>query len=242
MEKVCSNQEDISTMSGAGTSRLLLRNAEADSQAKSEGDFTSSRWLREMASFRPKRGAESLSSRSLRSQRTSAARRSAGGNGRVREPFGATRTPPLKLSMQFIPAGAAGRSLRTFFPTRWREIRNEVLRLSGGVCECCQRQRDLQVHEVWEFDHRATVQRLLSCLAVCDDCNRCIHWGRTLIKAAEEGISVDRLAQHFLWVNQCTFTEMFDEYERARIEYRLASQIDWRLDLSKFTQGNDTRW
>jgi hypothetical protein len=144
--------------------------------------------------------------------------------------------------MQFIPAGAEGRSLRTFFPTRWREIRNEVLRVSGGVCECCQRQCDLQVHEVWQFDYRASVQRLLSCLAVCDDCHRCIHWGRTLIKAAEEGISVDRLAQHFVWVNKCTFTEMYDEYERARMEYRLASNVDWRLDLSNFTQGNDTRW
>ena len=87
----------------------------------------------------------------------------------------------LKLRIEPLPASTWGISLANKLPyNEWKEIRQKVYRDAGYRCEICgATDRTLHCHEVWVFDLRRKIQRLVRLECCCELCHDVHHFGRT---------------------------------------------------------------
>lgn len=110
----------------------------------------------------------------------------------------------LKLEIQPIPISSWGISLASRLPQKeWDEIRHENYRDADYTCVICgATNRTLNCHEVWKFDDRRRIQRLVELECCCNLCHDVHHFGRS--KETKSKAYVDRLIGHWCKVNKKT--------------------------------------
>jgi hypothetical protein len=108
----------------------------------------------------------------------------------------------LKLEIEPIPMSSWGRSLANRLPKRqWDDLRQEVYRRAGYRCEVCgNRSSTLHAHEVWQFDDKRAIQRLIGFECLCEMCHNVKHFGRS--KEVYPPVYVEQLIKHWCEVNQ----------------------------------------
>jgi len=110
----------------------------------------------------------------------------------------------LKLKIEPIPISTWGISLANkLSPNEWRELRQKVYRDADYRCKICgATNRTLHCHEVWAFDDRKRIQRLVGLECCCESCHDVHHFGRT---SQVRGKSyVERCIGHWCKVNKKT--------------------------------------
>lgn len=144
----------------------------------------------------------------------------------------------LKLTLELIPRSTWGISLAQLLPVPvWDAVRREVYTKSHYLCEICGVHGvPVHSHEVWEYDDRKRIQKLIGFSCLCEDCHALKHMGRT-IEMAHAGklpwSKVRELEKHFCVVNECTMTdyaihstEMRDlNFRRSKKNYK----VDWGI-------------
>ncbi len=143
----------------------------------------------------------------------------------------------LKLAIELVPSSAWHKSLHREMPRRrWDRFRKEVIAKSGGKCEICGSTERLHCHEVWSYDEKLRVQKLLGFQTICSMCNFVKHIGMAENLAQEGRVNLEAVINHFLRVNRVKRGE-FDIHKRYSFElWRKRSTIKWRVDLGKFGQ------
>ena len=108
----------------------------------------------------------------------------------------------LKLTIQPIPNFTWGISLANKLPREeWYELRHKVYKDANYQCEICGADNGiLNCHEVWAFDDRKGIQRLVRLECCCDLCHDVHHFGRTTV--TKSASYVDRLIGHWCRVNK----------------------------------------
>lgn len=95
-------------------------------------------------------------------------------------------------------------------------------------CRCCGTRRDnLELHEVWDFDDAAKVQRLVEFISICDLCHNVIHFGR----ASQLGLADDAF-EHLQAVNGLTKAKAKKHVERAYAMWEKRSVESYAVDMS----------
>ena len=96
------------------------------------------------------------------------------------------------------------------------KIRKEIYTKYNHTCAICSsRGRILHCHEVWDFDDKKRLQKLIGLVALCEDCHNIVHWGRTISELRKRnfsGIYINELTKHFCKVNECTWAD-FDSHK-----------------------------
>lgn len=88
-----------------------------------------------------------------------------------------------KLDVELVPSTCWLSNVRSLMRERaWRRLAAQVAQEGGRCCEVCGgrgRQHAVECHEVWFYDDRRGVQRLVRLQALCPRCHRVKHLGRT---------------------------------------------------------------
>jgi len=109
--------------------------------------------------------------------------------------------------------------------TKWQTVRSKEMERTAGKCGCGGQAQSL--HEVWEYDDKGHVQRLVGFETVCGDCSLAQHIGRAFqIGKGEEAI------KHIMKVNGITYSAADQLVEEAKIMWQIRSSHEWKQDLS----------
>jgi hypothetical protein len=138
---------------------------------------------------------------------------------------------PAKLEIELIPASAWGENLRSALPrAEWDRLRKQVYADAGNRCEICAgrgRRHPVECHEVWEFDERAGVQRLVRMIALCPRCHEAKHFGLAALRGREQAAR-----EQLRKVNGWTPAELAEHISESFRVWESRSRCEWTLDLS----------
>jgi len=143
----------------------------------------------------------------------------------------------MKLELQLIPASSFCSNLRNHIgQDKWtllsKKIRNEHKR----KCQICgwqesytQRQYT-HLHEVWSFDMKTGIQKLVGFECICPTCHNVHHWGCSELR----GEDMDKLIAHACRINKCTRIEWMAYVDKSFREWSKRSDIEWNIDLGGY--------
>lgn len=123
----------------------------------------------------------------------------------------------MKLEIEPIPISSWGISLANRLPkSEWGRVRQKVYRDADYKCEICGNTNStLNCHEVWKFDDRKRIQRLVGFECLCKLCHDVKHFGRSL--GTYNGGYIKELIKHWCRVNKKKESDFY-VYQRKIFE------------------------
>ena len=123
----------------------------------------------------------------------------------------------LKLAIEPRPSSTWGITLANLLPKKeWDEIRFDCYREADYQCEICENVNDkLHCHEVWGFDDRKKIQKLLTIICLCILCHDVKHFGRS--SQVYDKKRVEKLIIHWCKVNDKTKADFQKHLAEIRI-------------------------
>lgn len=143
----------------------------------------------------------------------------------------------LRLKIELVPGSSWYDNLRKFLSqSDWRKIREEVCSGYEWRCGICGAKGRLFCHEVWEYDDRRHIQKLVGLISLCGMCHLIKHWGFAGILAAEGKLKISKegLIRHFMKVNHCDKKTFEEHLKEAFEEHSKRSQYKWRVDFGRY--------
>ncbi|MBU3146735.1 hypothetical protein [Clostridium sp. CF012] len=134
------------------------------------------------------------------------------------------------LNIQLVPLSRFGINLRTKLKkSDWDKIRKSVYAKEEMCCHICLEPcKSLDAHEVWNFNKKTQIQKLIGIIGICKACHNTIHYGRSQMIGYEQ-----EAKEQFLKVNNCEMIDLKIELLRIRADYfELCKIKDWKLDLA----------
>ena len=135
-----------------------------------------------------------------------------------------------KLEFDMIPDGCWKYNLRNILSKRlWDFIKTDAKKRAQDKCRICGKvHKRLEAHEKWKYDEKNGVIILDDVLAICPDCHKAIHIGRTALTG-----DVKKIEDHYMKVNSCSYAEMKEDLRKANEVHRRRNQVDeWKMDIS----------
>ena len=138
----------------------------------------------------------------------------------------------LKLTIEFIPSSSWQNNLRGLLkPKMWEDIRKKVYKKNNFKCAICNQKRKLQAHEIWEFNQKKCIQKLVNIVPLCFLCHMVKHIGFAQVTGGRN--LNERLIKHFMDINKCDRLT-FQKHIKAEIKkFEDRSKYEWQLDLEK---------
>lgn len=142
----------------------------------------------------------------------------------------------LKLQIELIHPDNFGENLRKYLAVEtWDKVRKRIYDEANYSCSICKATGvQLHCHEVWIYDDKKKIQKLLGLQCLCAKCHDVKHWGRTtsmnhLGKLPSSYLK--ELIEHFCITNSCTEDTFrkhsagafYTHSKRAKYKYK----IDW---------------
>lgn len=138
-----------------------------------------------------------------------------------------------KLTIELVPSSAWYKNARNIWPKpTWDKVRKYAYKKSNYRCEICNGKGPkwpVEAHEIWHYNDEDKIQTLLDVQALCPECHKVKHIGRTEMMS-EQGLF--QAIKHFCKVNQCSEDEVYDYLEEVKEIWKDRSQFKWTLDLS----------
>lgn len=140
----------------------------------------------------------------------------------------------MTLTIQLVPSTAWWSNVRSeVTKAQWEVCKRLVRDRSGNKCEICGgrgRQWPIECHEIWKYDDVNKVQTLVSLIALCPDCHKITHIGRSLnVYPPRE---VNRLMLHFRTVNGWDQERVDHEVMQSLLQWQERSRHNWALDIT----------
>lgn len=144
------------------------------------------------------------------------------------------RTKKIKLDLDLIPESCFYSNVRSEVSKKqWDVIRKEVYSRAWHVCEICGTlpQKSLHAHEVWEFDSKNKIQKLVRMIALCPECHEVKHFGLANIRGRSE-----EALNHFMKINQMSRKDSLNHIDEQFKIWKERSKINWKLDIKYLEQ------
>jgi len=141
----------------------------------------------------------------------------------------------FRLEVSPIPSSSWGKSLANILRGElWDSIRKDIYKMYGHKCVMCKVGGSvLHCHEVWQFDDRTHIQKLVGVICLCEDCHNIVHWMRT-VTVAKKGEYTEAyltfLRKHFCAVNSCNLAAFSEHTSDVVAQYRKRDMYKWTID------------
>lgn len=149
------------------------------------------------------------------------------------------------LLTEMIPTSSSWNNARSKLPKkRWDILRINCYQKAGGKCEICGEtgkeqgfKHDLEAHEVWSYNLKTKIQKLVRLIALCPLCHRTKHIGRST-RMGWQAICL----KHMMKINKWSPRQVFNHLAEAYRIQKERSVIKFKLDISivlinkRFTQ------
>lgn len=142
--------------------------------------------------------------------------------------------PFIPLSIELVPSSNWENNVRSELKEHWNDIRRQVYKNANYHCEICGCQGDnhpVEAHEVWSYDMKTGIQKLIYILALCPMCHKAKHIGFAIINGEEESIK-----KHIMKTNNWKKEDVDKYIYEAFSLFEKRSKIEWTLDLSYITE------
>lgn len=141
----------------------------------------------------------------------------------------------LKLQIDLVPRPSWGTSLHNNMPrSAWDNLRKQVHERNGSKCQICGSPDKLHCHELWEFDDKTHVQKLVGLGTICNMCHHVTHFGRSMQLATAGNLDLEAVVKHFLKVNGCDRATFTTHLREARANFEKRSKHDWCIDFGEY--------
>jgi len=145
----------------------------------------------------------------------------------------------LVLDFELVPRTAWFSNVRSMVSKNdWDILRKECYMQAGHVCEICGGKgpkHPVEAHEVWAYNDKAKIQKLIRLIALCPACHDVKHIGNAIIRAKENDALhhvIDELLRHFLVVNNVSEAEASKAFENAMNVFEKRSKHEWSCDIT----------
>lgn len=139
--------------------------------------------------------------------------------------------PPPHVRPIMIPQTSWGMNLRAVLTKPdWDRIRKSTYAAAGYRCRICGEigtQWPVEADELWAFDDKAGVQRLVNVIAMCPPCHSVHHFGKTTVSGKTE-IAIAQMIK----VNGWTRAQAVTAGETGFEEWHRRSERKWVIDYS----------
>lgn len=142
---------------------------------------------------------------------------------------------PPYIRPWMVPQTLWGKNLRALLPKEsWDIVRRHAYEQAGNRCRVCGGrgpQWPVEADEAWEYDDATRTQTLKGVIALCPDCHRIRHWGKSMVDGREE-----ETLHHLMVINGWTLTQAKHATEVAMAQWEERSRYDWKSDYSWVTR------
>lgn len=133
----------------------------------------------------------------------------------------------LVLLPELIPYSMHYKNVRAVLsPQEWQNVAKISYKNSKYRCDICKTKARLECHEIWHFDDKNLVQKLVGLTSLCADCHRVKHIG-----LAKKMGHYKTTIKHMAKVNKVSVTKAERYVEYAETEVKKRKQ-EYALDLT----------
>ena len=137
----------------------------------------------------------------------------------------------MKLTIELIPSTSWYTNVRSNVSNKdWNIIRKKCYRLAGNKCEICGEigeKHKVECHEIWEYDDKNWMQKLVGLIALCPSCHKVKHAGLAEIKGENELIIMQLMK-----VNEISKEEAIEYIEKSLKNWEKRSHFNWSVDIT----------
>jgi hypothetical protein len=137
----------------------------------------------------------------------------------------------IKLTIELIPSTCWFTNVRSVLTkTQWDDIKKIIFRKANYVCEICGgkgNKHPVECHEIWKFDDKKLIQKLVGLISLCPSCHEVKHIGLAQINNRFE-IALS----HFSKINKLNKQQSMTYINEAFDLWNKRSSKDWKLDIS----------
>ena len=137
----------------------------------------------------------------------------------------------LQLSIELVPSTSFYNNLRSTLPkSQWDILRRASYRGADYVCEICGgkgERHPVECHEIWEYNDKRHIQKLIGLISLCPKCHACKHIGLSQIRGLEE-----ECIEHLMLINGINKHQAKNMILDAFEKWAKRSQHIWKIDLS----------
>ena len=141
-----------------------------------------------------------------------------------------------RLTIELVPSSCWFSNVRSAVPESvWDKLKKTAYKLAHYRCEVCSgrgRQWPVEAHEVWHYDDKLHLQKLVRLIALCPMCHKVKHIGLAEVNGWLEE-SIQHLMKVNHWPDKVTATSYVKESFRI---WQERSKFDWTLDISALAQ------
>jgi|GEM_PF-5054233 hypothetical protein len=154
------------------------------------------------------------------------------------------------IMFEFIPEAQNYRNVRSVLQfvdgdfKSWKSIRDKAEEGSNGVCCICggvsqkydkNETTATQCHEVWHFDDKNLIQKLVRLEPLCVCCHNIKHINRFHSDKAK----TDELLNRYCSLNQCDMSAALADLEEAKRLKKSRKDLIYKLDLAEVNKFYD---
>jgi hypothetical protein len=137
----------------------------------------------------------------------------------------------MKLIIDLVPASTWGQSCaKVMKRADWNDMRRAVFERQKHRCGICGKKTELKCHELWEYDEKGSIQRLVGFQGVCGLCHFATHFGFAERLAAMGGLDLDAVIAHACSVNRCTRNKWAQHRTDAFAIWRRRNEHKWTIN------------
>ena len=146
-----------------------------------------------------------------------------------------TKEKGLILTIELVPATSWYNNLRGILPKEvWDKIRERIYATYNYKCGICGTGGKLNCHEIWEYDDKNHVQKLVGFIALCDLCHHVKHIGHAGILASKGKLDYQKVVRHFMKVNACNRNTFQKHMKDAFDKWNERSQHEWSIHIGEY--------
>lgn len=136
-----------------------------------------------------------------------------------------------KLTIELVPLTSWYNNVRSkVSQEEWDIIRKKCYKNANYKCEICGgvgNKWPVECHEIWEYDDKKHIQKLVGFVALCPSCHEVKHIGR-----AEKMGMLRHAMQHLMAVNAINKSQVDKIVEDAFATWEERSEHKWKVDVS----------
>lgn len=141
--------------------------------------------------------------------------------------------PPFPLQVELVPSTSWYRNVRSNVSSAtWAALQRLTFTAAGRQCEICGGvgpAHPVECHEVWKYDDRLRLQKLVRLIALCPRCHRVKHIGLTLAQGRRD--RTEEALEWFCHVNQVAPHVALAHIQSVFAEHQIRSQHRYQLDV-----------
>lgn len=147
----------------------------------------------------------------------------------------------MKLEIELCPSSCWYNNVRAILTQKqWDNVRKQVFSQAHNTCEICGgigKKHPVECHEIWFYDDKTMVQKLIGLISLCPDCHTVKHFGLAQLMNKQE-----QATKHLMRVNGITKKNAEKYIANEFMVWALRSGKSWKIDISYLeTYGIDIR-